>query len=1212
VAHGKSDAEYIKNTSNLARFCVNNPAIAIVFLLVAMGMGFMGYRSMPQRKDPDIPVRQAAVQVPWPGNNPMQVELQVTKKIEDICASNKNVKKVESTVQPGMSITYIELEDSIKDAAKEFDDIGIKLTNAAPSLPQGAGPVIYIKDFGDTAALMLTVASPPYSPLEIEARARPISDKIKKFRAGRKVKEPDRPYTIVYCYPKNLDARLVQKTVGSFIIDATSGGFAHDIRLITGEGFLGIDLLTKASETEVETYLSNYMSRNLKAEEMNPDTWPPVVIQDPDTLKEELLAAAPDRYTYRQMDDFTRTIADGLRTVPSATSVDRKGALGEAIYLNYSQSRVAAYGFNPTGLPELLGARNIQGATGTAQADGQGIFFQTAGQFKNQNEIANVMIGQSNGAPVYLRDVVGINRSYKLPATYLNYLNWKDESGRWHRSQAVTLSVQMKPGQQISVFGKDIDAKLSELRRQVPSDLVIVRTSDQPRQVAENIELFNTALIEAVILVVLISLIGFWDWRSALLMALSIPVTLFMTYGCMSALGLDLQQVSIASLIIALGLLVDNPVVAGDAIKVSMASGQPSKIAAWLGPTKLQKAITFATLTNIAAYVPLAFLSGDTGKFLYSLPLVVGSSLICSVLVAQGFVPTIGRYLLRPQKETSVEEMRNSGFTRYYYRFANFCVHHRWRVVGVSLLLLIAGLYFASRLPTQMFPDDEQYISTVDVYLPNNANLMATNAKAREVEKTVIEVADKLGRDLSKKGKEEVRVLKTICTFLGGGGPRFWFSIQPEMSRLSYAQLVVECNDKHYTNLLVNRLMEEIPDRVAGVRIDVRKLQSGTSYKTPVELYLSGTDEEWKPLVEISGDIQQIYRKNPQAMSIRDDWGDPIGTVNLEPDQDKANLVGITNLDVARSTALAVQGLPVATVLEGQYSIPIIARLAPEERAQLTDLRNLYVYSQATGNKVLLSQVVKADVDLQPYYVQRRNFHRCIKPGAFPVPGAWGSDVFNKAWPEVKKIKLPTGYDIQVGGEMEKQQENFPKLARAMLMSVIGIFLCLVLQFNSAAKPFIVFAAVPFGMVGALAGLIATDMPFGFMAFLGIASLVGVIVSHIIVLFDYIEVMHEEGKPLMEAVIDAGLARLRPVLITVCATVFALFPLAAHGGPLWQPMCYAQIGGLTLATLVTLVLVPTIYCIFVLDLKIVKWEVAPAEAEAPAAPVPAPENPPKS
>ena len=465
-------------------------------------------------------------------------------------------------------------------------------------------------------------------------------------------------------------------------------------------------------------------------------------------------------------------------------------------------------------------------------------------------------------------------------------------------------------------------------------------------------------------------------------------------------------------------------------------------------------------------------------------------------------------------------------------------------------------------------------------------------------EEAIINIADTLGKDIEggrihiegvPSGKP-VKVLKTVCTFLGGGGPRFWFSIQPELSKVSYAQILVECTNKRYTNSLVNRMTEQLSDRISGIRVDVRKLQTGTSYKTPVEFYVTGPDDEWKNLLSLSDRIQRIYCEDPTAISIHDNWQDPIETVNIDPVPDKANMAGITNIDVARSMAMAIDGVQVGTLLEGYYSIPLIARMRSEDRALLDDLRNVYVYSSSTGNRVPLRQIVSGELELQPYFIQRRNFHRCVKPGCFPVPDAYASVINNKAWKKIREIPLLPGYHIAIGGEKEKTDENFPKLGLAMVMSVLGIFLCLVVQFRSAIKPFIVFAAVPFGLVGAMLGLIITGRPFGFMAFLGVASLVGVIVSHIIVLFDYIEEMHEKGKPVMEAVIDAGLVRLRPVLITVAATVIALFPLALHGGPLWEPLCFVQIGGLSLATLVTLVLVPTIYCVFVLDLRLVKWE----------------------
>jgi len=1194
LAKEKKEEDSSGSSKNMARFSVENPGITVVFLLFALILGAVGYKSMPQRKDPYVPVRQAAVQVPWPGNKPEQIEQLVTRKIEAVCGKNKYVKTLESTVQPGVSITFIELEETVKDASIQFDDIGIKLANAGPELPPGAGPIIFIKDFGDTAALMLTVASPPCSALEIEARAAPISRKIEKARSIRK--KPGAAFSVVYCYPQSVNRQFMKEVAGRGVVYAKEKGIARDIKIIEGEGFIALDFISSLDENKLSAIVKDYSKNHLKIAEMNPDTWPPVLIKDPSTLNKILVDSAPDRYTYSELDDYTEIIADGLRTIPSATSVARKGVLGEALYLIYDQDRLAAYGVNPARLPQLIAAQNITGATGPfgmAQEQGEEIFFQTGGQFQSTKEVANLIIGESEGAPVYLRDLAAIEKSYKLPATYLNYLTWKNKEGAWSRGKAITLSVQMKPGEQIEKFGKDVDAKLKELALQVPDDLVIDRTSDQPRQVKENIDLFNTALIEAVILVVLVSLIGFWDWRSALLMALSIPITLMMTYGGMWALGVDLQQVSIASLIIALGLLVDNPVVAGDSIKVALSKGLPRRTAAWKGPTKLFKAIAFATLTNVAAYIPLATIPGDVGKFLVTLPIVIAVSLVASVITAQCFVPTIGMYLLKSRVEPSVKELRTKGFTGYYYRFANYCVHHRWYVVGVALILLVTGILFASRLPTQMFPYDLQYICTVDINLASNSALTLTNKKAQEAEKAVIDIAQELGKEIgAREGerKEPVKVLKTICTFLGGGGPRFWFSIQPEMAKLSYAQLIIECNDKHYTDRLVERLIRELPERVSGVLIDVRKLQTGTSFKTPVEVYLSGPDTRWKTLLGISSKIENIYRNIPEAMAIRNDWGQPIETVNIEPIPEKARMVGITNSDIARSVALGLDGLPVGILLEGRRRIPIVARLLPQERAHLSDLANLYAYSASTGTKVPLREIVKGTLEMEPYYIKRRNFHHCIKPGCFPLPGEWASQVFNKAWPEIKEIELPPGYSLAIGGEKEKQNKNFPALGIAMMMSVMGIFLCLVIQFKSPLKPFIVFAAVPFGMLGALTALIITGMPFGFMAFLGIASLVGVIVSHIIVLFDYIEEMHAKGEPLMEAVIDAGLARLRPVLITVCATVFALFPLAIHGGPLWQPMCYAQIGGLSLATLVTLILVPTIYCIFVLDLKLVKWE----------------------
>ena len=337
---------------------------------------------------------------------------------------------------------------------------------------------------------------------------------------------------------------------------------------------------------------------------------------------------------------------------------------------------------------------------------------------------------------------------------------------------------------------------------------------------------------------------------------------------------------------------------------------------------------------------------------------------------------------------------------------------------------------------------------------------------------------------------------------------------------------------------------------------------------------------------------------------VRDDWGDESFAVRIKTDSDRANMAGVSNFDVAASSAAGLNGVTLTTLREGDKQIPVAARMRMDERAQLADLRNLYVFSTQTTQKVPLQEVSSIDYGMETETLRRRNQFRTIRVSCFPTEGRLPSEVMNDIRSKLKTFQdaLPPGYKMEIGGEEESQVSGFKELAVVMGISIAAIFLALVFQFKHAIKPLIVFAAIPYGMVGAVAALWVMGAPFGFMAFLGIVSLVGVIVSHIIVLFDFIEEKHAEGEPLREALLDAGIMRLRPVLITVGATVIALFPLAAHGGPLWEPMCYAQIGGLTAATFITLLLVPVIYSIFVLDLKLVKWDKAGEKAQSEHAP----------
>jgi multidrug efflux pump subunit AcrB len=1195
--HPQSDAEHIEKDRNTARFCVENLSITWVLLAATVLWGIYGYYKMPKRKDPEIPIIRSAVVCPWPGVSSEKVEQQVTRKIEQKIAENVRVNKIESITRSNVSIIIITLEQTVKDPGKQWDDINLKL-DSIRDLPEGAGPIVYLRDFGDTAALMLTVASPKVGATEIAWRAANVRSAIQAARAKAR---PGPRSTGIVCFPVSVGPEIPRQASQMFLRYAEEHNRGRNLIPIEGPGFVGVDGDFGEDDKSIIAFSDTFFSERLRPSEFHPDTWPPIFIRDINQTQARLTAAAGDKYSLHELDEFTELIQPTLQAVPEVSKASRAGVLKERIYLEYSQERLASFGIQPSQLQQILASRNAIFPGGLLEVGGKNMLIDPSGEFRNEKEIGDVLIGATPaGVPFYLRDGVDIYRGYETPPLYLNYYNWRDASGQWHRNRAITLSIQMRGGLQVAEFGRQVDKTLDELRSRLPDDLILARTSDQPLQVQEIVGLFMQTLAEAVVLVVLLALIGFWEWRSALLMAISIPLTLAMTFGFMHLMRIDVEQVSIASLIIALGLLVDDPVVAIDAIKRELDHGHSRLVAAWLGPTKLATAILFATITNIVAYLPMLLIAGGVGNFVYSLPIVLASSLVSSRIVSMTFIPLLGYYLLRPanKPELPMAERRKRGFASVYYRLGGSLIEHRKMALALSMLVLVVGAFFLSRVRVVFFPKDLSYLSFADVWLPEDANIANTDQTARTAEGVIRRVAENFGKEHPDKDGKPRKILTSLTTFVGGGGPRFWFSVAPELLQPNYAQIIIQVNDKHDTEELVAPLQHALSAEVAGARVDVRQLETSEPIGVPVQIRISGEDEQ---LLRANAErLKEVFRAIPEADRIHDNWGAATFSVKLRVDPDRANLSGITNRDVAISSAGGMSGLPLTNLRRGQEQIPVVSRLRINERARLADVENLYVYSFFGSQKVPLLEVSSIQHKMETEKIQRRNQFRTIIVGCFPIAGVFPSEIMDKVRPQLAKFSasLPPGYKMEIGGEEEERLKGFGDVVVVLLVSTILIFLALVFQFKSAVKPIIVFAAIPYGMVGALIALSVMNSPFGFIAFLGIASLIGVIVSHVIVLFDFIEEAHAAGEPLKEALLDAGILRLRPVLITVGATVIALFPLAAHGGPLWEPLCYTQIGGLILATFVTLLLVPILYAIFVLDLKIVKWEASPVTGHA--------------
>jgi multidrug efflux pump len=1164
----------------VTRFFVDNRHVSWVLLVGVIAWGIWAYAAMPKRKDPDIPVRQVAVVTPWSGQSAERVEQLVTRKIEERVAQNIRVSEITSTTRPGLSVVYAEVdEDARIDTGKEFDDIKVKL-DALTDLPEGAGPVQYIKEFGETSALMLTVASPPASGPRLRLLATEIAAIAAPAPSTRDV---------VLCSSGSPDHSFVQEAATLLGDALVRRGLGTDVRTIDGGSFVVIRLTTRGDASASARSVRQAWEELPQRADIHPDVWDPIVITPGLSLVDVLERQAGPKYSYRELDDFTDRIEKAIKIAPEASRVTRVGVIEEQIEARYSQHRLAAFGIIPAAIRVVLQSRNTTVPAGTVNAEGRELALEQTGEFRTLADIDRTVFTQAaNGTPVYLRDIGSVHRGYQHPASLVSYYTWRDEHGGWVRGRAIALSTEMRKGEQIDRFGTAVRSRVEDVRRSLPADLVIGTTSDQQRQVREKLDLFNRSLWEAVVLVVLVSLVGFWEWRSALLMALSIPITLAMTFGLMHLIGLDIQQMSIASLIIALGLLVDDPVVAGDAIKRELAHGQPRSIAAWLGPDKLSTAIMYATITNIAAYLPFLLLRGDVGKYIYSLPMTIACSLVASRAVSMTFLPLLAYYILKPGKDPAADRPRESRFGKAYEQAVTFAIDHRWKVLAASSLGLAAGAFFLTHLHRQFFPRDDFYIAYVDIRLPEDAPIAQTERVAREADQITREVTDDYDRTHGGEAS-----LASITSFVGAGGPRFWFSVRPEPPAPNYAQLLLQFTRSEDTNRLVAPLQEALSSRVAGARIDVRTVETGPPTIIPVSMRILGDDA--RVLREEGEKLQAIFKKSPFAINVRDDWGNDAIRTRLEVDQDRAGLAGVSSHDIAVSMYSGVAGAPIGYLREGRKNIPIVQLMDYGQRETVTDLSQLYVYSSQTPVKFTLGQISRLTYSPEMAVIHRVNQYRAINVSALPTPGHLAEEITAPLMPRIRQFErqLPAGYRLEIVGELKEQLKGQRRSITVLIASVIAIYLALVFQFKNAVKPFIVFAGIPFGAVGAFASLWLTGMPMGFLAILGITSLIGVIVSHVIVLFDFIEEQHELGAPLRDALIDAGIRRIRPVLITVGATVLALFPLALHGGPLWEALCYAQIGGLTLATTVTLFLVPVFYAVFVFDLKVVDWTSRP-------------------
>jgi len=1166
-------------SGGLAQFFVEHREVSWTALIAVLIWGAVSYTKLGQQEDPTIPHRTAMLTCAFPGATASKVEELLTKPLERKVSELQSLEEIKSQSRSGISTITVKLQPgSVTSIDLEWAKLRAKIKEVG--LPLGAREPWLNTDFGNTITILFALVTPKISEAECVARANLIRQQLGELRGGRP--DSNRAAALAF-FPPGVAQSYREFVRQRFETGIRKAGLANDVQTRQGESFILADLATTAQRPELEAFIAGFVQlvSGSDHEMQHPDFTAPILLMGNEDPLPRIRATAPPRYSYRTLEILARDFEDQLKQLPSVGKVSRIGIVAETDYLLFSDANVTGFGLTPNAIMDAIGSRNAIIPGGTLRTGGQNFPVQLSGEFRDEDEMLGAIVGVGkDGAPVYLRDLFEVRRMYESPIPLkVDVLRRETQGGPLATRRAVMVGVEMKDGQIIRNFDEEARGVVERMGSRLPEGVEIQRLSDQPAAVAHRVDHFVRCLIEAIVIVIVVALF-LMDWRAALVVAAAIPLTIAMTVAGMYALNLPVHQISIAALIIALGMLVDDPVVASDAINRELHHGEPRDRAAWLGPFRLRRAILFGTIINIVAFLPLVLLPGDKGAFIFALPAVVTLALISSRIVSMTFIPLLGYYFLRGQKGLEEGgELRSfplfrpvdralQGLLPRYRRLLEQALRRPWLAIGLAYGLLGASLSIAPFLGKQFFPPAERSQLIVDIELPATASLTSLREKADQVVAVL----------------QQYPEVASAAVFTGGTAPRFYYNVAPKEPANYLAQILINTSTAEEVPGLLRKLRGKLDHTIPGARCTARQLEQGPPVEEPIQIRISG--ETLDQLGRLAEQTAAVVRR-AGGYHVFDDLGPRMPTLQIQIDQDRANSLGIGNQQIGLVAQAAFAGLKVTELREGDRLIPVVIRLRVEDRNEAEKIRSLYV--QGAGHKAVPFDSF-ASVRIQPEFatVPHYNQLRAVTVRAYAPFGELPSEVLARAREGLAQIKLPPGYQIELAGENKELSENQGEMGKVMLVSLALIAAAMIIQFNSVVKSLVVMLAVPLGLTGALVGLGITGSPVGFTGLLGIVSLAGVIVSHIIVLSDFIEEARGEGIPLEQALVQAGLVRLRAVLVTVLATVGGLVPLFLTGGALWHPLTSVHIFGLLLATGLTLVLLPVLYFVFCAKLKLIR------------------------
>lgn len=859
-------------------------------------------------------------------------------------------------------------------------------------------------------------------------------------------------------------------------------------------------------------------------------------------------AITGDGYSMEELRQAAEKIRRQLATIDKVQKVKLLGVQTEKVYVEIESAKLAELGISPTVLANALKSQNEMTPSGMIETSTDNVYLRYSGIFDDENAVKNTPI-QANGKTFYLGDIATVERRYAEPGDTAMYYNGKP---------AVGIAVSMEDGGNIITLGNELKATMTSIQSEMTAGLEIHQVSDQPKVVEESIDDFVSTLREAVIIVLAVSFLSL-GLRTGMVVAGCIPLVLAAVFCGMYIFGIDLHKVSLGALIISLGLLVDDAIIAVEQMSVQLERGHSRFDAACHAFRATAKPMLTGTLITCAGFIPVSFSKGMAAEFCSSLFPVIGMALVISWIVSVMIAPLFGYYLIKPAVKADEGEMYQSRFYLAFRGLLNWFLEHRKIVLATTAGLFALSIAMMGMIKQEFFPPSIRPEIIIDMELPEGSSLKASG-----------QVASRFAQFLDENSEE----IENYTYYVGEGAPRFVLTVDPKLPTDNLSQFVIVAKDADNRDALTAKLKDYLAENIPEVKTNISVIQTGPPAPYPIMLLVSGYDKD--KVRDIASQVADRVAQDPNNTDINMDWNEKSKVLHLEFDQAKLRALGLSPQAVAQTVYTEVSGASAAQLYSGDRTIDIQLRLADTDRQDLSQIKNLPVYS--AGGYVPLEQLAKISYEAEDSLIKRKNMQPTITVQANIKEGT-ANDATQKAYDAVKDIRdeLPFGYKITVGGSLEDSEDSMKYLLIPIPAMIFIIMTLLMFQLRNGKDMILTLLTAPLGLIGVVAGMLLLNQAMGFVAILGVMALSGMIIRNSVILIDQIQKHIEAGETPRDAIVDSAVLRFRPIMLTAAAAILGMLPLMTSS--FWGPMAVAIASGLLIATILTLLVLPVMYAV---------------------------------